>query len=292
MKALIFGSSGQDGYYLTDLLHKENIDTIGISRSIADIVGSVEDYKLVSHLISENHPAYVFHLAANSTSRHEALLENHETICTGSLNILESVRQHSPQTKVFLSGSGLQFENNGSPINENTPFNATSAYAVSRIHSVYAARYFRKLGVRAYVGYFFHHDSPRRSERHLSKMIAEATKRIAKGSNEKIMIGDLSARKEWGYAEDIMQGVWKFVQQYDIFEAVIGTGKAYSVEDWLDACFKLIGRNWRDYVTPKEDFQAEFKILVSEPYLINSIGWKPKQDLESLSKLMVTGNLD
>src|SRR6202008_1963773 len=108
----------------------------------------------VSKLIEEQKPDFIFHLAANSTTRHDALFENHATISTGSFNILEAVKNYSPQTKVFISGSGLQFVNADKPIKETDAFEARDPYSVSRIHSVYAARYYRRLGVKAYVGYF------------------------------------------------------------------------------------------------------------------------------------------
>ena len=290
MKALIFGSHGQDGYYLTHLLRQKKIETIGVSRSQADILGSVTDSSLVKSLISAHQPSYIFHLAANSTTRHDALFENHESISTGTLNILESTRLYSPQSKVFLSGSGLQFLNTGQPINERNPFHATSAYAISRIQSVYAARYFRTLGLKVYVGYFFNHESPMRSKRHVSKMVAEAVKRIDRGSDEKIEIGDLSTRKEWGFAGDIVEGIWTLVQQDKFFEAVIGTGIAYSIADWLHECFKLINKDWKRFVEEKEQYIAEYEVLVSDPSLIKSLGWKPERDLSALSRLMVKGD--
>jgi GDPmannose 4,6-dehydratase len=292
MKALIFGSNGQDGYYLSRLLKGQNIEVIGISRSKADVIGSVSDYQLVKNLVERSKPQYIFHLAANSTTRHDALFENHDTISSGTLNILESVRLSGQKTKVFLSGSGLQFLNIGEPISEETPFDATNAYAVSRIQSVYAARYFRTLGLQVYVGYFFNHESPLRSERHVSKMIAEAVKRISDGSNEKISIGNLSTKKEWTFAGDIVNGIWKFVQQDKFYEAVIGSGRAYSIQDWLTSCFQLINKDWGTYVQEKKDFKAEYEILVSDPALIKSTGWEPEKDLTSLSKLMVFGNSD
>ena len=134
MKVIIFGSSGQDGIYLTDYLKKLAIDVIGVSRSEGQIIGSVSDFKLVSDLIEEHKPDFIFHFAAISTTRHDVLFDNHEAISTGTLNILEAVRVHSPNSKVFLSGSALQFKNTGLPINEVAAFDASIAYSVARIH--------------------------------------------------------------------------------------------------------------------------------------------------------------
>src|SRR4029079_12519546 len=114
-------------------------------------------------------------------------------------------------------------------ISETDPFEASSIYAVNRIHTVYAARYYRALGVKAYVGYFFNHDIPLRSERHINKKIIEAAKRIAAGSKEKLEIADVNVKKEFGFAGDIVKGIWSLVDQDTVPEAMIGTGKAYAI---------------------------------------------------------------
>ena len=142
-KVLIFGSNGQDGYYLRELLTRKNINHIGISRGNSDIKGDVSDYDFVYKQIFQYKPTHIFNFAANSTTRHEAIFDNHLSISTGTLNILESVRLLCPDIKVFISGSAMQFKNNGTPIDENTPFDASSPYSVERIQSVYAARYYR-----------------------------------------------------------------------------------------------------------------------------------------------------
>lgn len=192
MKAFIFGANGQDGFYLNQLCVRKKIHVIGVSRSPGNWVqGNVSDFNFVENLIKKEQPDYIFHLAANSSTRHDALFENHETISTGTLNILESVRRHSPKSRVFLAGSGIQFKNNGLPVKETDEFEATSPYSIARIQSVYAARYFRRLGLKVYVGYLFHHESPLRKPTHVSQMIAMAVKRIVQGSSEKITLGDV-----------------------------------------------------------------------------------------------------
>jgi GDPmannose 4,6-dehydratase len=290
MNAIIFGATGQDGYYLSLLLARHQVITIKVARKGSAINGSVSDRNLVNQLVKEHMPSYIFHFAANSTTSYDVLFENHESISTGTLNILDAVKLHSPETKVFLSGSGLQFLNTGEPINEQTIFDAPNPYSVSRIQSVYAARYFRTLNLQVYMGYFFNHESPRRTERHISKMIAEAVKRIGSGKEEIISIGDISTRKEWTYAGDVVEAIWLLVNQDDIYEAVIGSGSDYSIEDWIRECFKLIDKDWRNYVKAKTGFKAEYKTLVSDPKIIKSLGWKPEVDLQKLARLMVLDN--
>jgi GDPmannose 4,6-dehydratase len=288
MKALIFGVNGQDGYYLSQLLQKNNLEVIGVSRKNASIIADVSDFETVSSLIKNYTPDYIFHLAANSTTRHNNLFENHETISTGTLNILESAKEFSPNSKVFISGSGLQFKNGGNPIKEDDEFEARDPYSVSRIQSVYAARYYRRLNLRTYVGYFFNHESPMRTERHMSKKIAEAAKRIGQGSNEKIEIGDVTVVKEWTYANDVVKGILKFVEQDEMFEVNIGSGVGYSIAEWLSLCFNAINKNWTKHVRMQKGFIADYEKLICEPSKIFSLGWKPEVSIEELAKMMMT----
>jgi|YNPMSStandDraft_1061717.scaffolds.fasta_scaffold03572_3 GDPmannose 4,6-dehydratase len=287
---LIFGGSGQDGYYISELCRERGIIPIRVSRSNREYVeeiGDVSDLEAVLKLVKKYKPGIIFHLAANSTTNHEALFENHQTISTGTLNILESVCKVSPHTKVFIAGSGVQFKNKGCPISEKDEFEASSAYAVSRIHSVYAARYYRKLGLKVYVGYLFHHESPLRTSRHVSKKVVEAVRRIQSGSNEKVEIGDLSVEKEWTFAGDIAEGIMKLVHQDSIFEAVIGSGEVHTIGEWVKVCFEEIGKDWKEYVVEKKEFKPEYKRLVSNPETMFSLGWRPKVSFRELAQLML-----
>ena len=289
MKAIIFGASGQDGFYLTKFLQRERIETFGVARTMGDAIGDVADRDFVERLIKQYEPDYVFHFAANSTTRHDAVFENHAAIGTGTINILEAVYKYRPNAKVFLSGSAMQFENDGTPIDETTPFAASSAYAASRIHSIYAGRYYRSLGLKVYAGYFFNHDSPRRTESHVNQKIARAAKRIALGSKETLEIGAPEVKKEFNFAGDIVEAVWLLVNQDEIFEAVIGSGSAHSINEWLDLCFALVGKDWREHVKVKAGFEPEYKILVSNPARIFSLGWRPQVGIEKLAQMMTAG---
>ncbi len=288
MRALIIGVAGQDGFYLKELLTRSKIECIGLSRSNGDwITGDVSNRQFVEVLVRRYEPDYIFHLAANSTIRHEAVIENHDTISTGAINILEAVYKYSRKTKVFLSGSGLQFINKGMPISENDSFDASSAYSVSRVHSVYAARYYRTLGLKVYVGYFFNHDSPFRSERHVNQKIVQALKRIANGSNETLQLGDISVMKEFGFSGDIVKAIWMMMNNDEIFEAVIGTGKAYSIQDWLDVCAEYLSLDWKQNTKFEEAPTIHKHPLVSDPTSIMRLGWTPQVNIHQLADLMV-----
>jgi GDPmannose 4,6-dehydratase len=287
MKAIIFGASGQDGYYLSEICKNRNIEPLCVSRNGNDMSASVADYGAVDRLICTHRPDYVFHMAANSTTRHDALFENHETISRGTLNILESIKQRKPDAKVFITGSGLQFKNFGQQISEKDDFDASSAYAVSRIHSAYAARYYRSHGINAYVGYLFHHESPLRKPNHISQVIVRLAKSVAAGNDEIIELGDITVQKEWSFAGDIAKGIFSLLDQASIFEATIGSGIAYSIKDWLDLCFEPIGRQWQNHIRVCEGYKAEYSRLVSDPSTMNALGWRPEVSIAELAQLMM-----
>lgn len=288
MQSIIFGINGQDGYYLDKLLKARNIGVTGVSRSQGNWQqGNVADKNFVEQLIKKEKPAYIFHLAANSAVRHDLLFEHQQTIVQGSLNILESALKHSPESKIFIAGSGLQFLNTGQPVSEKNEFIASNSYTLARIQAVYAARYFRSLGLRTYVGYLFHHDSPLRTVQHLNRKIVDAAKKAVTDPSSSITIGDITVQKEFGFAGDIAEGIFRLLQQEELSEACIGTGRAHSIEEWLELCFAAVGRKWQDHVEPGNDYVPEFKKLVSDPAGMKKIGWEAKTGIAELARMML-----
>lgn len=287
MKALILGASGQDGHYLAETCRRHGVTPIGCSRSEGPwIVADVSRFADVEALVEEHRPAYIFHLAANSTTRHDAIFDNHAAISTGTINVLEAARRHVPDTRVFLTGSGVQFVNRGLPISEKDEFEPSSPYSVARIHSVYCGRYFRRLGLRVFVGYLFHHESPMRKPGHVSKLIAQAALRHSQGDRSMLELGDIEVEKEWAFAGDVAEGIFTLVGQDSVFEATIGTGEVHSIQDWLEACYGCFGLDWRGHVRTKEGFVPEYRRLVSDPTTIQSLGWSPSVGLSELARMM------
>jgi GDPmannose 4,6-dehydratase len=289
MTALIFGASGQTGHYLAEACRARGMEVVGVSRSGPDVRGDVADGALVAALVRRHSPTHVFHLAAESTTRHEALLRNHGTIATGALHVLEAVRVTRPDARVFLAGSGVQFVNTGAPISEHAPFAASSAYAVARIHAAYAARYYRSLGVRAYVGFLFHHESPLRKPSHVSQIVALAARGLVRGRREPLVLGDVSVEKEWTFAGDVANAILTLVEQDRVFEAAIGSGEAHPIRAWAEACFAVAGADWREHVREAEGFVPEYRRLVSDPTTIRALGWAPRVGLSELARMMVSG---
>jgi GDPmannose 4,6-dehydratase len=288
MKAAIFGSNGQDGVYLNRLLKNIGVEVLNISRKNSFYNGDVSNFSFVSKIISENKPDYIFHFAATSSTAHDYLFVNHETISTGTFNILESVKNTCPNCKVFISGSAMQFKNNGIEINEDSEFEASSVYSISRIQSVYAARYYRyKFNLKVYVGYLFNHDSELRNENHVNKKITSAVKRIASGSEEILELGNIDVRKEFNFAGDIVDAIWKLVNQDDLHEAVIGSGITNSIKEWTEYCFSKFNLDWKNHVKISNSFNPEYQILFCSPIRIKSIGWEPKYTFTKLADLML-----
>ena len=287
MNAIIFGITGQDGYYLERLLALQGVGVIGVSRSTTPAC-DVTDYQAVSRLLETHIPDYIFHFAADSTTRHEALFRNHEAIATGTVNILEAARLHTPRARVFLSGSAVQFYNDGTPINESTPFHAYSPYAAARIYSVYMARYYREaFGLSVYVGYLFNHDSPLRTENHVNQRIVRAVQAIRTGKNVTLEIGNPDVRKEFNFAGDIVAAMWTLVNQDAVYEAVLGSGIAHSIQAWAHYCFQRAGLDWREHTVIRQGYAAEYASLVSDPALIKSLGWKLETSFAELADMML-----
>jgi GDPmannose 4,6-dehydratase len=287
MKALVFGAGGQDGHYLDALLRQQGIETVCISRSGGKWQrGDVTRRAEVDDVVRALRPDYVFQLAARSTTHHDAGFENHETISTGALNVLESCYRLAPAARVFIAGSGVQFQNSGEPLDESAPFAASSLYAVARIQSVYAARYYRSLGLRTYVGYLFHHESPLRKPSHMSMRIALAAQRIAREGG-RLEVGDPSVIKEWTFAGDVAKAMLQLVQQDTETEVVIGSGEGHSIEEWLERCFSLVGLSWRDHVDLVPGFPVEYRRLLSRPTRLLALGWAPEVTFAGLCEMMM-----
>lgn len=286
--AIIFGSSGQDGVYLYSLLVRKGIEVIRVSRSSGDKIGSIEDYVFVQNIVKEIKPDYIFHFAAVSSVKHEVLLDNNAAISSGTLNILESVRKFSKDSRIFISGSALQFKNEGLPINESTPFDYSTPYAIARNYSIQISRYFRDYyNLKVFVGYFFNHDSPIRSESHINQKVVQHVKKILNGANEKLLIGDLNVRKEFNHAIDFVEAVWLLVNQDDIYEVVIGSGITYSIMDWVVYCFEKYSIDFNENIVIDKNFKSDYKILVSDPKLLFGMGWNPKYNFYQLAEDML-----
>lgn len=287
MRALIFGVSGQDGHYLRRLLLAEGVSVFGVSRSGGDARLDVQDRRRVLEIVRQVRPDFVFNFAATSSTGHEHLWENHAAISTGTLAVLDAVETSAPRAKVVMVGSGLQFVNHGLPLDERAPLDHSSPYVVARNQSLFASRYFRTRGLRVDFAFLFNHDSPLRSARHINMRIAQTAVRIASGSDESLVLGDPAAEKEFSSAEDIVSALWTLARQDAVSECVVGSGVAYPVRAWIEACFNNVGLDWRDHVKIESGYKSPYGRLVSDPSLLRGMGWRPKVQLPDLANAMM-----
>lgn len=277
--AIITGSNGQDGWYLAELLQHYQIKPAWVS---SDSGINLASSLTVNDLIQTARPDYIFHLAARSTTDHEAARHNHHLFANGTINLLDAVKEHVPQCRVFLAGSAYQFRNDGNPIKETDPWQTRSVYAAARGYMNLLAQAYRNLGLHVYFGYFFHHDSPRRHARHISSRIAAAAR-----EGKQVEIGNTEVVKEWTWAGDAVEAVWSLVNQDAVWEANIGTGIGHSIAEFAQACFAVKGLDYRQYVRPRPLFEPEYSRLTCDPTRIFSTGWRPRHGLEYLAEQMV-----
>jgi GDPmannose 4,6-dehydratase len=286
---VIFGAAGQDGRYLRAAHRRRGDRVLSFSRTASDEVAHLDvgDRAAVTEVIASERPRVVYQLAAASTTRHEALWDNQSAIVNGTLNVLEAIWSHCRETTVVVAGSALQFRNRGEAIHENDPFEADSAYSLARIQATHAARYYRGRGVRAHVAYLFHHDSPWRRPPHVSARICQDVAAIARGTGTDVEVGDLSVEKEWGYAGDVAEALVTLAAQSEVFEAVVGTGEAHSIGEWVERCFFHAGIPSAGRIRTREGFRAEYGRLVSNPETVRRLGWSPRVSFDELAGAMM-----
>lgn len=277
--AILTGSNGQDGFYLQELLKREGVEVTCVPHGSGI---KFSDPAMVDDLIASTRPDFIFHLAANSTVHPSAAQQNHEVIADGSFNLLESVLRWVPDCRVFLVGSAYQFKNEGVPIKETDPEDTTSVYCAARVYGRMLANAYRSMGLSVHYGILFHHESPRRGEKHLSQKIAQAAR-----TKTKIEIGDMRVVKEWTHAADTVEAMWTLVNQQRIWEANIGTGVGHSIEDFAEACFAAVGLDYQEYITTTLGYTAPYRSLTCDPSRIFRTGWKPRHGLEYLAEQMV-----
>ncbi len=279
IQAIITGSNGQDGFYLAELLRHYQVEPVLVHSQSAI---NLADARTVHDLVESVKPDYIFHLAAKSSVDHAYGSTNHDLLATGTHHLLEAVRRINPSCRVFLAGSAYQFVNQGEPIRETDVWETRSVYSAARGYGNLLARAYRHLGMMVYFGYFFHHESPRRGQRHISQRIATAAR-----EGKPVEIGNTEVVKEWTWAGDAVNAVWSLVNQETIWEANIGTGIGHSIAEFAQACYALRGLDYQNFVLPRADFQPEYSKLICDPERIFSTGWRPHHNLQYLAEQMV-----
>ncbi len=313
MIALITGITGQDGSYLAEFLLDRGYEVHGIVRR-----SSVEKFDRIGHLrprltlhqadlldqlslirvVSEVGPAEVYNLAAQSfvpTSWEQPLLTG-EFTALGVTRVLEAIRVVDPEIRFYQASSSEMFGKvRESPQNEETPFYPRSPYGVAKVYGHFiTVNYRESYGLFAVSGILFNHESPRRGREFVSRKVTWHAAQIHLGLAERLPMGNLEARRDWGFAGDYVEAMWAMLQQDEPDDFVIGTGETHSVEQLLEIAFDEIGRDWRDHVVrdPALVRPAEVDHLCADPRkAARLLGWAPKTSFEDLIREMVRADI-
>jgi len=315
-KALVTGITGQDGSYLAGFLLTKGYEVYGLTRRTSTqnyerLNGIVDKIKLVSadlidqhsltQLVKDIQPDEVYNLAAQSfvkTSWDQPVLTG-EVTALGVTRMLEAIRFAKPDTKFYQASSSEMFGKvQENPQKESTPFYPRSPYGVAKVYGHWiTVNYRESYNIFACSGILFNHESPRRGLEFVTRKISNAVARIKLGKQDKIQLGNLDSKRDWGYAKDYVEAMWLMLQQDEPKDYVIGTGETHSVREFLEKAFAVVGINeWEQYVQalhPDYVRPAEVDLLIADASKAKQeLGWSPKTSFEQLVKLMVEADLD
>jgi len=313
--AFITGISGQDGSYLAELLLSKGYDVHGLVRRSSSVTtwrlddvyrdphdtdsrfhlhyGDLSDSSVLARLIREIQPDEVYNLAAQSHVKVSFEIPEFTTdvVATGVIRLLEAIRMNSSETRFYQASSSEMFGSTNPPQNEDSPFHPRSPYAAAKVfaHNL-CVNYRESYNMYACSGILFNHESPRRGETFVTRKISRAVAMIEAGKQDLLYLGNLDAKRDWGFAGDYVEAMWLMLQQDTPDDYVIATGKAYSVRDYCEAAFAHVGLNWEDYVRYDARYErpAEVDYLMGDPSKAEEkLGWKPTVDFDELVAMMV-----
>jgi GDPmannose 4,6-dehydratase len=314
-KALITGISGQDGSYLAELLlskgyvvhgvirrsssfNTERLDGIYQDPHVADYrlrlhYGDLEDGSSLQSLVKKIEPDEIYNLGAQSHVRVSFDIPEYtaSTVAMGTLRLLEVVRELGTKVRFYQASSSEMFGSSAPPQNESTPFSPRSPYACAKVFAHQLAQNYRDAyGLHVSCGILFNHESPRRGIPFVTRKITRAAARIKHQLDQKLFLGNLDARRDWGFAGDYVEAMWLMLQQDTPDDYVIATGESYSVRDVLDVSFGALDLDWKKYV----ELDARYLRPTEVDHLHGDatkarekLGWKPKVTFRELIEMMV-----
>lgn len=313
MKALISGITGQDGSYLAESLLKSGYEVHGIIRRSSSFntaridhifddlklhYGDVTDGGRVSQLVAAIQPDEIYHLAAMSHVRVSFDCPAHsvDSVVQGTLNMLEAVRHHAPDARLYNASSSEMF---GAvletPQRETTPFNPASPYSCAKACAHYLTKNYREAyGLHASSGILFNHESPRRGETFVTRKITKAVARIKAGKQKELFLGNLSAKRDWGHARDFVEGMRLIVGHDSPSDYVLATGETHTVQSFVERAFAIAGLKWQDHVRFDERLlrPTEVDLLLGDPSKAGAVlGWRNVTSFQDLVEDMVFSDL-
>jgi len=312
-KALITGITGQDGSYLAELLLSKGYEVHGIVRRVAleDPVhrlrriggfrdrtilhaGSLESFPSLYRIVQQVQPDECYHLAAQSFVSYsfDDEFSTLNTNINGTHFILTALKESAPQCRVYFAGSSEMFGNAEEvPQAEKTAFHPRSAYGISKVAGFHLTRNYREAyGLHASSGILFNHESPRRGYEFVTRKITSGAAAIAAGVASHVALGNLEARRDWGYAPEYVEAMWRMLQQDEPGDYVVATGVSHSVREFCEVAFSLLGLDYREHVqTDRQLYRpAEVDRLVGNPAKAeNVLGWRSRTSFKELVRMMV-----
>ena len=318
-KALITGITGQDGSYLAEFLLSKEYEVHGLIRRSSTFnteridhiyvdphetsvrlflhYGDITDSGQLTNLIYNIQPDEIYHLAAQSHVRVSFDMPEFTGDVTGigTTRLLESIRRSGIKTHYYQASSSEMFGDASPPQNEETPFRPRSPYGVAKVYAYWMARNYREgYGMFAVNGILFNHESPRRGETFVTRKITKGLARIKYKLQDKVYLGNLKARRDWGYAKDFVEAMWLMLQQEEPDDYVIATGESHSVEEFLEEAFGYAGLDWKDYVDidPRYFRPTEVEFLQGDASKAKrKLNWEPKIKFRELVRIMVDADL-
>jgi len=307
MKALISGITGQDGFYLAKFLRNKGYIVYGLERrkALEDqsvkrpndaiiIECDITNYSSVFNAMNKVKPDEVYHLAAQSDVAHSFKdpFQTLDTNINGTLNMLEAFRQVVPNSKFYFAGSSEMFgEVYESPQNEETPFNPRSPYGISKCAGFYMCKNYR-IAYNLFIcsGILFNHESPKRGKEFVTRKITDGIKKIKNKQLQKISLGNIESKRDWGFAGDYVEAMWLMLQHKEPDDYVIATNQTYSIRDFLKEAFRYIKKDYEDHIEiDQKYFRPSDVVLLQGDYskAKEKLGWEPKTKFPDLIKMMM-----
>jgi GDPmannose 4,6-dehydratase len=318
-KALITGVSGQDGSYLAELLLEKDYEVWGVVRRSSSfntaridhlrdnfhngqltlVYGNLADGGRMSSIVNEFEPDEVYNLGAQSHVRvsFDEPEYSANVNALGTLRLLEAVRHMKNPAKFYQASSSEMFGKVAEiPQSETTPFHPRSPYAVAKVYSHWQMLNYREAyDMFGCSGILFNHESPRRGESFVTRKITRGATRIKLGLQDKLFLGNLDSKRDWGYAKEYVEAMWMMLQQDKPDDYVIATGETHSIREFLDTVFESLDMDWNDYVEidPLYFRPAEVDVLLGDPSKAKEqLGWAAKTTFSDLAKLMTEADME
>jgi GDPmannose 4,6-dehydratase len=319
-RALITGITGQDGSYLAELLLEKGYEVHGIIRRSSSFntdriehlyqdphvrdkrlflhYGDLSDGSGLNRTLRKVKPNEIYHLGAQSHVRVSFDIPEYTADVTGvaTVRLLDAILDSGIETKFYQASSSEMYGKVLEvPQKETTPFYPRSPYGCAKVFGYWLTVNYREAyNLHASNGILFNHESPRRGETFVTRKITRALARIMKGTQEELFLGNLDAKRDWGYAKDYVEAMWMMLQKPTGDDYVIATGETHSIKEFLDLAFGAVGRDWNEYVKkdPRYYRPTEVDLLIGDPTKANKeLGWKPKCTFPELVRLMITEDL-